>query len=455
MLGDLAGKKVLDLACGSGIQMAKVVSGCAEITGVDISEDLLAIARKRLEELPSRNWRVVSANADRLPFGDSSFNLVYTLGLLDYVEDPAAVLSECRRILYDDGALIFTMPKSPSPFSFLRRGLGLWMRKTIFGLPPILNVKTKAELFRLVESAGLVVEDVKLIWQAMWIVKAKRATSRQLRPIRVCVLTSHNHYYANLMIKKILTHFKEDSFVIVESAALLSGYSKLGALLRYFKISGARYVFSQIFKSIFNTAMIFFSRLFCLKNHRYYSYKFLNFPNVEMMKKSANVNSRQFLEWLSHDARPDLILSVYFNQILKNEIINQPALGTYNLHPALLPSYRGISPVFWALAKGEEKAGATLHKIIPKIDAGEILGQKEVSILDNDTEHSLYVRCTEAGFDLLVDFIQQLKSGIAPALVQPKILKESYFSLPTKGAVREFAGRGRKFWKFKELIGLE
>jgi len=270
--------------------------------------------------------------------------------------------------------------------------------------------------------------------------------------MRICILTLKNHIYANLLIKKILGRFNDDTFVIIESTVLLSGRGRFGALWKYFEISGARYVSSQILKSIFGVIISFFVRLLRAKNHKFYSYKFLNFLNLEKIAMSSNINSPQFLEWLSRDVRPDLILSIYCNQILKERLIREPALGAYNTHPSFLPSYRGVSPTFWVLARGEERTGITLHKIETKIDSGAIISQRVVDILKEDTEYSLYIRCTEAAFDLVANLIEQLKSNVVPAPIQPRISQESYFSLPTKEAVKEFIKHGRKFWTFKELI---
>jgi len=270
--------------------------------------------------------------------------------------------------------------------------------------------------------------------------------------MRICILTVKNNIYANLLIKKILGRFSGDTFVIIESTVLLSGRGRFGALWKYFEVSGARYVSSQVLKSIFYVIISFFLRLLRAKNHRFYSYKFLNFPNLGKITTSSDINNPQFLEWLSRAVRPDLILSIYCNQILKERLIREPALGAYNIHPSLLPSYRGVSPTFWVLARGEERTGITLHKVETKIDSGAILGQRAVDILKEDTEHTLYTRCTKAAFDLAANLIEQLKLNVVPAPIQPRISQESYFSLPTKKAVKEFIKRSRKFWTFKELI---
>ncbi len=174
MLGDISGKKILDLACGSGIQMVDLAPRCKEIIGVDISDELLAIAKKELEKLKNNNWSLVSSDATRLPLKDGEIDLVYSLGLLDYVEDIPVILRECRRVLRDDGSIIFTVPRRPSLFAFFRTQPGIWLRRKLFNLPPIANALKKSELNNLLASVGLRIISAKSLWSTMWIVKVEK-----------------------------------------------------------------------------------------------------------------------------------------------------------------------------------------------------------------------------------------------------------------------------------------
>jgi len=173
-VGQVAGKSILDLGCGSGVQMVQFVPVCQKIVGVDISEPMLEAARKLLKALPKRNWELFSADARHLPFADQSFDIIFTLGLLDYVADPGAVLHECRRLLKPAGIIVFTIPKRPSPFSFFRTPSGIPLRRWLFHLPPIVNVVSKKELAHLAKICGLSIVKAVSIWQTMWMIKAKK-----------------------------------------------------------------------------------------------------------------------------------------------------------------------------------------------------------------------------------------------------------------------------------------
>lgn len=90
--------------------------------------------------------------------------------------------------------------------------------------------------------------------------------------------------------------------------------------------------------------------------------------------------------------KPDAICSIYYRYIIKEHIINACNGRIFNLHPALLPKYRGCSSLTWALINGEKYAGFTFHYIDKNIDTGEIIIQKKVKIEDFDNQGTLYNR---------------------------------------------------------------
>ena len=172
MLGDTSNKKILDLACGSGVQMVDLAPVCREIVGADISEELLKLAERELSLPKTKNWNLVLADAANLPFPDKSFDVIYALGLLDYVEAPAAILRECRRALALEGCVILTIPKKPSVFALFRVRPGSWLRRKMFHLPPIANACTRRQLLQMLEDSKFKPVRLRSLWSTMWIVKA-------------------------------------------------------------------------------------------------------------------------------------------------------------------------------------------------------------------------------------------------------------------------------------------
>lgn len=112
-------------------------------------------------------------------------------------------------------------------------------------------------------------------------------------------------------------------------------------------------------------------------------------------------------------AKPDLILSVLFDYILRPEILQIPKLGAVNLHPSFLPYHRGNWPNVWSILEGTP-AGVTLHYMDEGIDTGDIVAQRRVEILATDTGKTLYERLEAAGLELFRIAWPWIRSGEAP-----------------------------------------
>lgn len=108
---------------------------------------------------------------------------------------------------------------------------------------------------------------------------------------------------------------------------------------------------------------------------------------------------------------PDLIMSVYYRQIIPPSIFNIPTEGAFNIHPSLLPKYRGPIPTMWAIENGEKEFGVTIHKIDKGIDTGDIVFQEKHPILEDDTGYTLYVNAMKIGVKMLVRHFNDLLEG--------------------------------------------
>ena len=133
-------------------------------------------------------------------------------------------------------------------------------------------------------------------------------------------------------------------------------------------------------------------------------------------------------EWIRHIAAlaPDAIFSFYYRKMLCREILAIPPAGAYNLHGSLLPAYRGRVPVNWVLVNGEKQTGVTLHNMVVKPDAGDMVGQKAVDIAFEDTAVILYDKLCRASAALLDEVLPLISTGRAPRVVQD-VGRASYF----------------------------
>lgn len=101
-----AGKRVLEVGCGAGVDLARFAKGGAQVTGVDLATSAIDLARQNFAQQGlTGDFRV--ANGEALPFADNTFDLVFAHGVVQYTADPQALVDECRRVLRPGGEAVF------------------------------------------------------------------------------------------------------------------------------------------------------------------------------------------------------------------------------------------------------------------------------------------------------------------------------------------------------------
>ena len=112
--------------------------------------------------------------------------------------------------------------------------------------------------------------------------------------------------------------------------------------------------------------------------------------------------------------QPDFIFSFYYRSLLSEALLRHARRGALNMHGSLLPKYRGRAPVNWAILKGEHETGATLHYMVARADAGDIVDQQSVPILLDDDAREVFVKVTVAAETVLARSLPGLIAGTAP-----------------------------------------
>lgn len=144
-----------------------------------------------------------------------------------------------------------------------------------------------------------------------------------------------------------------------------------------------------------------------------------------------NPNEKTFIEDLS-ELKPDLFVLSSYSHLLTNELFNVPKHGGINIHPSLLPKYRGAAPIQRAIMAGEKKTGITVIFMDEIIDHGGIIIQKELTIEPDDTYGSLLLKLSFLGTEIIFDVIKSIEAGDYKIMKQneqqktyaPKIKKE-------------------------------
>ncbi len=109
--------------------------------------------------------------------------------------------------------------------------------------------------------------------------------------------------------------------------------------------------------------------------------------------------------------KPDVVVVASYGQFLKRNLLAVPRLGTINVHPSLLPKYRGASPIQWALANGETETGVSVLYVTPKMDAGDVLAQEKHPIAPDDAFCTLEPKLAARGAELLGRVLDGFRAG--------------------------------------------
>lgn len=154
-----------------------------------------------------------------------------------------------------------------------------------------------------------------------------------------------------------------------------------------------------------------------------------------------NINSEDFLQ-LVENLHPDIILSSQ-GQIVGKHLLSIPKYGVLNKHAGMLPQYRGVFPVFWAMYNKEKEIGITVYRMNEKLDCGNILYQEKIPITPNDTFDSLYKKINFITPRLLLSTIDFIETGNAKQYTNDDT-KATYFGFPTIEDIRRFKMMGLK-----------
>ena len=125
-------------------------------------------------------------------------------------------------------------------------------------------------------------------------------------------------------------------------------------------------------------------------------------------------------------SKPAVIYSFSYRHLIPEHVLELAPLGAFNLHPSLLPAYRGRAPVNWVLVNGERETGVTLHHMVARADAGDIVGHRAVAIDDSDNALTLYRKLVPLGVELIDELHPKIVAGTAPRR-KMDIAKGSYF----------------------------
>lgn len=163
--------------------------------------------------------------------------------------------------------------------------------------------------------------------------------------------------------------------------------------------------------------------------------------NIEMLARVAGVPGIKLFDGSDHyvdaikQCEPDIIIVSCLARKLPASILSIPRLGCFNLHPSLLPAFRGPVPLFWQFRKGINNFGMSLHRMTSDIDSGPVVAQSKLSMPDGITNQQAYAALAEAGVTLL----EQSLDKIARGEVSERVQNESVASVMSYPIESDFA----------------
>ncbi len=168
--------------------------------------------------------------------------------------------------------------------------------------------------------------------------------------------------------------------------------------------------------------------------------------------RADDVMSEECLDFV-RARRPDVIVTL-FHQIVRRALIEIPTRGVLNVHPGLIPDFRGIQPYFWELSEGAERAGATVHFIEDEtIDSGRLVGRTSYPVPPRASVQLNYWLTCRAAARLL----PRCLAGLEDDLLEPRAQDAdagAYWSWPDSAAFDRLRSRGHPLISWRQLLAL-
>jgi methionyl-tRNA formyltransferase len=151
----------------------------------------------------------------------------------------------------------------------------------------------------------------------------------------------------------------------------------------------------------------------------------------EFLRKPRSAAFREHLAALE----PDVLVSAAYARIVPEDVLAIPSIGAINVHPSLLPDYRGVNAVWWAIYEAQPHVGVTVHEMTAEVDTGPILGQASIDVTPDTKPGAVWNNLGELARPVLEQTLRRIRdSGSIEGTPQPA--GGSYRSQPQKEAAR-------------------
>ena len=249
------------------------------------------------------------------------------------------------------------------------------------------------------------------------------------------ILFVNDSYFSYLLAKDLIEKYHENIELIVFSKSTTNSTAKIVDI--YKKVSLNYFIYRTFIQVLSKT-------LYRHKSVKYLSGKF-NINTCDIFK------ANQLKEKIKYNFT-GVGFAFNFDVIIKKDLLSKFEKGIYNIHASRLPEDKGISPVLWAFARGDEKIWTTIYKMDEGIDSGPIAKQFQTHVSSNDTSFSIYRRvCINSG-NVLSSMVNDILHSEILLLDQTPASGSNYFSWPDKGFQKMMKTANRKMINMRDIL---
>ena len=260
------------------------------------------------------------------------------------------------------------------------------------------------------------------------------------------IFCTYSCVYSSIVLNRILQEDKIEVVAVINSTRILKpNYGAIKGSIKQIQLSGWRYA----------TYLFYITDLFSIKQSAF-KFRKQSLKSVHTIAKqhgipiidTKDINDKKSLDFIRQQ-QADFLVAAHFNQLVKPDILYMPKLQCINIHPSLLPAYKGVDPVFYALLNNEKIVGVSLHKMAESFDTGEILLQAEQSVLPSkNCLFSINCDLFEKGAELATKWItkdadENLKAVLNSASQKTKP-NDHYDSWPDIEKIDQYKQSGNK-----------
>ena len=270
------------------------------------------------------------------------------------------------------------------------------------------------------------------------------------KPLKTVLLYNRGHMGSMIVLNKILKMKCYDVSAVVRVNSVDFTAKGCVKLRKNLKKTGFLFALMLLIQTLVQGFVYLLACLLpCFKNRKLSSNELIKKHKIDF-HDSEDINSEETLNFLKKQ-EPDLLISAYFPQILKPEALSVPLKGVLNIHPGLIPEYKGAMAYFWAVKNESAHAGVSVHWMDEGIDTGPLLARKSFKIGPKTSQDKVLIKTAIVGSSLLGRIGKKLQKGKKIKNIDTSNCRQKYYSLPGKKAFSEYCNKNH-FFSFRVIF---